>query len=244
MKRLSSEDKAGLYITVIIHLAVIIVLLLLQIGYSLQRENSFVVDFTREEAIEKRLNEEKKQAEEEAFDATISRKLDELIAGTSGRSFRNIAVDVNSALKDDRNTDAKQLYEDAARLASELKGGTVPDEPDEDYVAVSSNKPANTDAKEKEYSGPSVVSYSLEGRKASSLPIPAYRCYGGGMVTVIIVVNNAGTVIAAKVQDEVSSDDKCLRDFAIRAARLSRFSSSPTAPAKQGGNIVYQFIAQ
>ena len=109
-------------------------------------------------------------------------------------------------------------------------------------------KPASPAVPEKkpaaEYSGPSVVSYSLEGRKASKLPIPAYRCYGGGMVTVIIVVDNAGNVISAKVQDDVSSPDKCLREFAVRAARLSKFSSSPKAPARQLGDIVYQFIAQ
>ncbi len=243
MKKLSSEDKAGLYVTIIVHLVVIIILLIVQIGFSLQKENSFVMDFSREEAIEKKLEEERIEAEKEAFDAHISRKLDELIAGTSGADFKNIAVDRSTMLKDDRNTDTRQLYEDAERLAAELKNGIVPDEPDEDYVDIS--KPVKREEKAvKEYSGPSVVSYFLEGRKASSLPIPAYRCYGGGMVTVIIVVNNAGNVIAAKVQDETSSDDKCLRNFAIRAARLSKFSSSPNAPAKQGGNIVYQFIAQ
>ncbi|MBQ2109276.1 MAG: energy transducer TonB, partial [Bacteroidales bacterium] len=94
------------------------------------------------------------------------------------------------------------------------------------------------------YSGPSVISYSLDGRKASKLPIPAYRCYGGGMVTVIIIVDNAGNVVSAKVQDAVSSTDKCLREFAVRAARLSKFSSDPHAPARQTGDIVYQFLAQ
>ena len=44
--------------------------------------------------------------------------------------------------------------------------------------------------------------------------------------------------------DEASSSDKCLRDFAVRAARLSRFSASETAPARQHGEIVYSFIAQ
>ena len=64
------------------------------------------------------------------------------------------------------------------------------------------------------------------------------------MVTVIISVDNAGNVVAAKVQDEVSSDDRCLREFAVRAARLSKFSADPKAPARQAGNIVYQFISQ
>ena len=94
------------------------------------------------------------------------------------------------------------------------------------------------------YSGPSVVSYYLEGRKASHLPIPAYRCMGAGQVTVLITVDPAGTVIGAKVDESVSSADGCLRSFAIRAARLSKFSAKADAPAKQIGNIVYEFVAQ
>ena len=100
------------------------------------------------------------------------------------------------------------------------------------------------ESKKSSYKGPSVVSYELDGRKASKLSIPAYRCLGAGHVTVIITVDPSGKVLNAKVQDEVSSDDKCLRDFAIRAARLSRFSASGTAPARQTGNIVYLFVAQ
>ena len=70
------------------------------------------------------------------------------------------------------------------------------------------------------------------------------RCYGAGDVTVIITVNNAGQVVAAKVMEGISSDDQCLRNFAVRAARLSRFSASQTAPPNQTGEIVYRFIAQ
>ena len=94
------------------------------------------------------------------------------------------------------------------------------------------------------YSGPSVLSYTLEGRKASKLPIPAYRCYGCGDVTVIITVDPQGNVVAAKVLDEISSSDSCLRSFAVRAARLSKFSASSSAPARQNGEILYRFIAQ
>ena len=92
-----------------------------------------------------------------------------------------------------------------------------------------------------EYNGPSVLSYTLDGRKASHLPIPAYRCYGTGDVTVIITVNPQGQVINAQIMDEISTPDDCLRKFAIRAARLSRFSASSTAPAKQTGEITYRF---
>ena len=46
---LNREDKAGLYVTLIVHLGILIVLLIAQIGFSLQRENSFVIDFSKQE---------------------------------------------------------------------------------------------------------------------------------------------------------------------------------------------------
>ena len=242
--KISSDDKAGIYITVIVHLTVIIILLLSQIGATLRKDNSFVIDFSREEEIERMDKEEQERLEQEAFDEEISQRIQDMMAGTSGTSFRNVAVN-RSALKDDRGTDAEKLYEDAERLAQELRDG-IDLEPDEDYAEVAPKTQTQTVDKKpvREYSGPSVVSYYLEGRKASRLPIPAYRCYGGGMVTVIITVDNAGNVTGAKIQEEVSTDDRCLREFAVRAARLSKFSADPKAPARQAGNIVYQFLAQ
>ena len=209
---------------------------------TLRREESFVLDFSKQEEIERR-------EKEEGMKQDISRKLEDMIAAsrqqTSNQS-RNYVVDAGSQLKDDRGTDADQLYRDAERLARELKNGQkdgIEEDAREETVEMQhQNKPDNS--KQKAYSGPSVVSYNLEGRKASRLKIPAYRCYGAGDVTVIITVNPQGQVINAQVMDEISSDDQCLRNFAVRAARLSRFSASTTAPAKQNGEIVYRFIAQ
>lgn len=39
-----------------------------------------------------------------------------------------------------------------------------------------------------------VMSYSLAGRRARSLPMPAYKCEQGGVVVVDIGVNGAGRV--------------------------------------------------
>ena len=235
----NSEDKAGLYITIIFHLVVIIVLLAYQIDSTLKREESFVLDFSKQEEIEQR-------QKEEAFKEDISKRLDELIAAARSSSdpIRNIAVDAGSTLKDDRNTDADQLYKDAERLAQELRDGQQLEDAREETVELKPEKKKTDDSKKKEYSGPSVLSFNLDGRKASHLKIPAYRCYGSGDVTVIITVNNAGQVVGAKVLDAVSSSDQCLRNFAVRAARLSRFSASTTAPPNQTGEILYRFIAQ
>lgn len=239
--RIRKEDKAGIYGTVIFHLAVLAVLLICQIGYSLRGENTFVLDFSKQEEAEK-------IQREEIFKEEISSRIDQLIAASQAGQInvRNIAVD-RSALRDDRNTDAEQLYRDAERLQQELENGFELPKPEDGLASVQEESTAVKDTPKNDapaYQGPSVVSYSLSGRKASSLSIPAYRCIGSGMVTVIITVDPGGRVINAQVQEEASSSDKCLREFAVRAARLSRFSSSTSAPARQMGDIVYQFIAQ
>lgn len=46
------EERAGLEITIIFHLVVLIILLLLGIGAAVKNENSFVLDFTKQEQIE------------------------------------------------------------------------------------------------------------------------------------------------------------------------------------------------
>ena len=242
MSLFNKDDRAGLYITVIFHLTVIIVLLLYQIDSTIRREESFVLDFSKQEEIERRQREE-------VFKEDISKRLDELIAAaqSSNAPIRNIATDASRAqLKDDRGTDAEQLYKDAERLAQDLKNGqkdAIEENAVEETVEMQhQQKPSEQNRKE--YSGPSVLSYTLDGRKASHLPIPAYRCFGAGDVTVIITVNNAGQVVRAKVMEEISSTDNCLRNFAVRAARLSRFNAAPDAPANQTGEIVYRFIAQ
>ena len=244
-KLISNEDKAGIYITVIIHLTVIIVLAISQIGSELSKLNTFVMDFSAQEAEEEKIKEK-------AFKEEISKRLDDLISGkipierASNKNVKNIAVDAGSHLKDDRNTNAEDLYKDAERLAQQLKNGqkqAIMEDAREETVDLGKEHKKSA-SEEREYSGPSVLSYSLDGRKASHLPIPAYRCMGGGTVTVIITVDPSGRVQNAKVMDEVSSEDSCLREFAIRAARLSRFSMSSTAPARQTGEIVYRFIAQ
>ena len=236
--KLTPDQKAGLYITAIIHLAVIIVLLLCQIGYSVQRENTFVLDFTKQE-------EKEAQEQQEELHRSAMAQLENLLAAARSQPVRNVTVN-RSQLKDDRNTDADQLYRDAERLAQDLKDGQhrQVDNP-EDFVQDPVAPPVDPKPRKQEtYSGPSVLSWSLDGRKATHLPIPAYRCIGAGEVTVIITVNTQGTVVDAKVDDGASSKDGCLRGFATRAARLSKFNASTTAPARQMGTITYHFIAQ
>ena len=59
--KLTPDQKAGIYITVSVHLAVIIVLLLIRIGQEIKRENSFLLDFTQQYEMERKRDEAKLQ---------------------------------------------------------------------------------------------------------------------------------------------------------------------------------------
>ena len=233
--RISRDDRAGLYITIIVHLLILIILMGIKLGTTLKKESSFVLDFTKLEQIEKLQKElDLKQA--------INERLNEMLAG-GYEPVRNIAVD-RSALKDDRHSseDAEQLYKDAEKLKHDLQ--TPAEIPEVNEVIAAPEPKKEKPREEPKYSGPSVLSYELEGRKASRLPIPAYRCLGAGEVRVNITVDRQGTVVNAKVDDGSSASDGCLRSFAVRAARMSKFSMSTTAPDRQQGYIIYQFVAQ
>ena len=233
------DNLIGILVTVSVHLAVILVLLLTVVNPRIERDRqSFMLDFSKHDPIEKL---EKELARQKAANERVEKMLRK--AGVKGEPLKNVAVD-RSKLKDDRGTDAKKLYEDARRIEQQYKANMSRRE--EDFIAtVSKPKPeVITDQDRESYQGPSVLSYSLGDRKGSYLPIPAYKCLGAGEVTVIITVNADGDVVSAKIQDEVSSADKCLRDYALGAAQRSRFSRSKTGAAKEIGNIVYSFIAQ
>jgi len=238
MKRLPKEDRAGLYITIIVHLVMLIILLATQLGVQLSRENTFVLDFTKAEQIE-----QLRQRLE--FEQSVNDRLNQLLSEGGNEYIHNVVVD-RSELKDDRNTaeSARELYEDAARLQQELESGFEAPKEEDAFTSVETRKPVTRKEETRAYSGPSVLSYELEGRKASRLPIPAYRCMGAGEVKVDIGVDPQGNVLVAKVDEGASAADGCLRSFAIRAARMSKFSASSSAPARQSGYIIYQFIAQ
>jgi len=232
------ENNAGLYLTVAFHLLLLIILLASRIDYLLSEESSFVLDFTKEELLKE--IEKKEQLKEE-----VSKELDELLSGRE--AVRNVVVDESSRkgsqLKDDRFRNPNQVYEEAKRLQERLDAAKR-----EAEANSGSDNEVNPDKKEEikkeSYKGPSVVSYLLEGRKSMSLPIPVYKCVGGGDVAVLIVVNRKGYVISATVIPDRSSSDKCLGDYAVKAAKSSRFTASSTAPERQTGEIVYRFIAQ
>ena len=235
----SHGNLAGILITVSIHLAVIIILLLTVVEPSIRKQSAtYEFDFTKQDEIEKL---EKEVQRQKALNDRLEKLLKE--NGVGSEPVRNVTVDRGS-LKDDRGTDAEKLYREAERIQKQYE--EIMSRGDDSFIAM--KEPRHSEKKEEEqksvYSGPSVLSYEVPGRKGSYLPIPAYKCMGEGEVTVNVTVNPQGKVIAASVKDDVSSDDSCLRAYAVRAAQSSMFSSKAGAPAKEYGYITYRFIAQ
>ena len=231
MRRLSKETRAGILITVSIHLAVIIVLLETIVTPGLRREMSIEFDFSQIEELE-RLQKELE------FKKDVNKRLNDLLAQhgldpiEETPELKNVAV----------NRHTNDLLQENARVQQEIKESL--ERTHEENIVYEEYTPQKEEEQAVEYNGPSIVSYDLGGRKASRLPIPAYRCLGGGEVTVLIEVDPQGNVINAKVKSDVSTNDSCLRDYAVKAAYRAKFSKSATAPAKQRGDIVYSFIAQ
>lgn len=90
------------------------------------------------------------------------------------------------------------------------------------------------------------ISFSLVNptRYSAYLYNPGYRCETGGEVTVAITVNHNGDVTAATVDRSVSTDNLCMHETALDAARRSRFDVNTSAPARHTGTITYIFIPQ
>lgn len=235
----NKEKRVGLYATLCFHLVVLIILLIFSIKTVASKENTFVLDFTKQEQLE----QEQKEIE---FKEDISRQLDEVLDATRGQ-IRNVAVDAGSKLRDDRFRNPNEVYDEARELQRKLdasKRDALAQKAAEEAVDLSQTETRQEKTEAPAYKGPSVISYSLEGRKAINLPVPAYKGFGAGDVLVEIEVNQKGRVTAARVMTAASSGDSALHEFAIDAARRSRFNSSDSAPRSQTGSILYRFVAQ
>lgn len=241
--RINTDDRAGLYLTLIVHLLLIIVLLSWSIHTQLARDTSFLIDFSEQEAQEAM---EARAQMQESVSEELEAELEALLNASrsqSTQSIRNVAVDASEPLRDDRHDHPEDIYREARELQERLDQSRremeqAADDPDNVAIYEEEDSPAEA------YRGPSVISYTLDGRKAMSLPVPAYKCMGGGDVSVSVVVNRKGYVVDARIIESVSSTDQCLREYALRAASGSRFTASSGAPERQVGEIVYRFIAQ
>lgn len=97
----------------------------------------------------------------------------------------------------------------------------------------------------KSYNGNVTAEYDLPGREARLIHIPGYKCKGGGVVKVNVVVNPAGQVVEAEIDPAASSYvGDCLPTEALSSAKRSVFFIKSDAPKRQTGSITFRFIPQ
>lgn len=167
------------------------------------------------------------------------------------RSVRNVASNenaLNENLRDDRGTNAAALNDAAADAQDRMRANR------EAYEAGLAeerrlgerpgSEPGDGDKRQDaRVKGTVTVSFSFSDptRTSRHIEIPAYLCEGGGDVVVAATLDRTGKVIAARV---TSGGDECMREAALRAARMSLFNIDNTAPVRQNGTITYVFIPQ
>ena len=87
------------------------------------------------------------------------------------------------------------------------------------------------------------ISYSLGGRKASSLPKPIYNSNKDGIVVVEITVDPNGNVLTATPgMPGSTTNNTALLQAAKKAALKTKFTKESNAPSKQIGEITYRFV--
>ena len=167
-------------------------------------------------------------------------------------AIRNIAVDatkedLNPGVTDEKEIDADELYQEAQRIREEMQRNRElwEDAQNDDFVDIPNVEEKKAEPEEVgHYKGPTVISYFLKDRKARRLPVPAYKCEGGGQVVVDIEVEPNGTVSKASIDEANSVIDDCMNQAAINAALASLFTASNKTQFVEKGSITYLFVPQ
>jgi len=242
-----TDNVNSLLGAVSIHLLVVIVFLGFKLGNmdEIQKEQ-VLIEFNEEiKPVEEQMNEPEEMTSEEAFDEYL---------GLDRQTLRSIASNEASKIEKEISTSEyeKQVLEELGISTLKAPGSTLeelPRQDEQDDNAIEQKR--KTDPDERDLDVPNIirkdnttVSYFLEGRWHNYIYIPTYKCQGGGTVLMDIVINQAGSVVSAIIQENKSTADPCLKEEAYRSAISAKFNSDSKASSKQLGTITYVFLAQ
>lgn len=210
-----------------------------------QSQSYAAVDFVDFEAPETRTMEE---AVREQLEARMQDRIANVAADRNARSgdeTRSSRAD-EAAMSEEVEAELRAFEQAAFDALADGRENT-------DNEGVS--RPERDDAPIERYegwdervAGKVTAEYDLGGRKALNLDIPGYRCQGGGVVTLAIVVSPGGDVLEASLMSIASGGgdamSNCLEAEALRSVRQCRFQSRADAPRRQSGTLTYRFISQ
>ncbi|MDR2891394.1 MAG: energy transducer TonB [Alistipes sp.] len=167
-----------------------------------------------------------------------------------GGAVRNAFSNEGAELSDDRNTDMSSVRgaaDDAAGLVSGNRDAW--NRAMAEIDAMGTERPSGgqgSTSADSRAKGRVMVSFSFANpvRYSDYLVTPGYRCERGGEVIVVVTLNRNGDVVSASVDRGSSTNDACMHDTALDAARRSRFNIDGGAPERHTGTITYTFIPQ
>jgi hypothetical protein len=233
---LKPEEKniiTGILGTVLVHLVFIIIFLVVQLNLmQTKKEEQVIIEFDEEvyKMLKESMNENKGTESE--------------VPPLTQQEIRNIAVNTASKLEDEISTD---------KYISDVKNELGIKDPVENQQQITDEESSIESDKQQQkpvenksnvvYRGPSVLNYALENRSKRYMPVPAFKCRGGGIITIGIIVNPKGEVISASIESTDSQED-CISETALEAARASLFNINLNADPKQKGSITYQYLPQ
>ena len=187
------------------------------------------------------------EAVRDRLEARMNERITNVSADARARTGENVRSSLaeREALSEEVEAELRAFEQAAFDALSE--GRTDPSQgvsrPDRDEGPIE-----HYDGWDERVAGQVTAEYDLEGRKALNLNIPGYRCRGGGVVRLAIVVSPGGNVMEAAVLSTTSDGGEvmavCFETEALRSVRQCRFQSKAEAPRRQSGTLSYRFIAQ
>ena len=246
VKEIYKQNIYGVIATLIFHIIVLLVLITSSLkSGSRTPEEEIIVDIATPE-----IKLPEPEADKAQPSAIASQPMQS--PSTKGQLASNRAVNDAATTKsrsndpffdNDYNAEvaaAKKLVSDVNKtLAREIpKIGDIPMPVDDTQGKT------REEVKQSNFKGRSNIHYSLENRFHARLPIPVYLAEGGGEVIVDIVVGRDGRVLSANPRPNPKIADLNILAYAKQAAEKTWFNEDPSAPERQKGTIMYQFVAQ
>ena len=235
------EHKVGLCVTVIAYLIVGIVFVSSKIIIGGQpHENTIYIAMEEipPQPEQKSLTpEERKELEQSLREARNQISNEDSKTVAESQTLRNNPIPEDMAEK------ARQVQDRMRASREAYEKGLSEEQAMIDARNAQKNQKDDTKQETVKVKGNVIISFSLAGRSAVYMHVPAYQCEGGGQVVVDITVNRNGMVTSSSLGSASTSDD-CILDRALEAARLSRFNVDGTAPDRQQGTITYLFVPQ
>ena len=231
------DHREPICITAVIYLVAAIIFLFSKIIMQPRVENDIVVMDFREQAEEiARLRQELERAQ----------MMNDLLNNGLEQDFGEVHNAVSNENAGELSEETRELVEQSEEVLEAMgRNGAVYQQM---LAAISVPVPQENGnvPRDSKISGGVTVSFSLARplRHAVRMPVPAYKCSGGGRVVVDIEVSRNGDVIAADVNKAMSVDDYCMVSSALATVKRSHFNVDPSAPVRQHGTVTYIFVAQ